>query len=371
MKIGILTFHHSYNCGSMLQAFALQTVLLKLGHEARIINFSNLGQQELYRLMSRPRSLKALAKNAVLLPHFRKIQTSFNSYEQFMRDYFIMDENVISDPGMLSDAGFDCIVAGSDQIWNITIADSDDAYFLPWVKNAKKIAYAPSFGAKDIARFASDPAFYSCCIKSFDRLSVRERNGQAWIKNLTGLDVPVVLDPTLLLDVNDYSQLEDCTIELPDEYIFYYSPGYSRDINALVKEVGKRYGMPVIAFNAKAYHLKGMGLFSGFTLPTIENPSSYLSLIKNASMVFTTSFHGTIFSAQYGKTFWTVKNGGMFGDDDRVLTLMDILGLEERLVPISYDEHFDYMKELDFTSFQRSLKDPRSRSYAFLEDALS
>lgn len=371
MKTGIITFHHSYNCGSMLQAFAMQTALSKLGHTARIINFSNKGQQELYSVMVRPKSFKALAKNAVLFSRRKTIEANYSSYEGFMRAFYNMDADVITDPEALSDKGFDCIVAGSDQIWNVTIADGDDAYFLPWVKNARKIAYAPSFGAKNIAKYSDDPDKYAELIKDFDAVSIRERNGQAWIKELTGLDVPLVLDPTLLLNRPDYEPLEDRSIKLPGDYIFYYSPGYASDINELIKRVSKHYDLPVIAFNAKAFHLKGMGVTSNFRLPVLENPSTYLSLIKNARIVFTTSFHGTIFSTLYRKTFWTVKNGGMFGDDDRVLTLMDTLGLEDRLIPIAFDEAFDYLQEPDFSHYEGNLAGPRKRSWSYLSRALS
>lgn len=371
LKVGIITFHKSHNCGSILQAFALQTILSRLGHDVRIINFSNKGQQRLYSIMAKPTSLKAIIKNAVLLPYRSGLEKNFDSYERFIRNHLYVDGAVVRDANLLSDFGFDCIVAGSDQIWNITIADGDDAYFLPWVKSAKKVAYAPSFGAKNIARFADDPSFYASCIKSFDALSIRENNGRVWIEDLTGLDVPVVLDPTLLLAAQDYDSLEDDSLVLPDEYIFYYSPGYSFDINELVKRVGRRYNLPVIAFNAKAFYLKGMGLVSDFRLPSTESPAAYLTLIKNARAVFTTSFHGTIFSSLYRKTFWTIKNGGMFGDDDRVLTLMNTLGLEDRLIPIEYDDGFDYLSSPDYSSFEGNLAVPRARSLAFLADAIS
>lgn len=371
MKIGIITFHHSYNCGSMLQAFAMQKALTSLGHVVQIINFSNKGQHELYSIMEKPSSLKAITKNIVLLRYRKTIENNYMTYERFMHRFFNMNKEVIQDSSDLTDDGFDCIVAGSDQIWNITIADSDDAYFLPWVVNARKVAYAPSFGAKNITRYSNNPNKYANLIKSFDSVSIRERNGQKWINELTGLKVPVVLDPTLLLKLSDYTTLEDNTLQLPKDYIFYYSPGYANDINVLVKNVSKRYNMPVIAFNAKAFHLKGMGVTSNFRLPALENPSTYLTLIKNARIVFTTSFHGTIFSTLYRKTFWTVKNGGMFGDDDRVLTLMSTLRLEDRLIPISFNNNFDYLRKPDYSHYEDNLSEPRKRSWDFLEQALA
>ena len=196
----------------------------------------------------------------------------------------------------------------------------------------------------------------------------RENNGKQWIKELTGKDVPVVLDPTLLLDVTDYDKIEE-KIDLPKKYIFYYSPSYNKKINKLVSRISKKYNLPVIAFNKKNFVTKGM-MFSGFKLPKIENPSVYLYLIKNATLVITTSFHGTIFSTIYKKRFWTIKNGGMFGDDDRVRTLMDNLDLNDRLITMNFDKDFDYLQDKDYANYEKLLYKMQQKSMKYLDEAL-
>lgn len=368
--VGILTFHRSHNCGSMMQAYALQTVIRDMGHNPEIINFSNEGQQRLYGAAFPSDSLKNLIKNAILLPRRGRLAQNREAYERFIADHFNLSGPVVNDPSLLSDEGFDVVVAGSDQVWNITIDDGDDAYYLPWVLHAKKVAYAPSFGAKNPERFAEDPRKYSNFLKGFDSLSVRERNGRDWIRRLAGIDVPVLLDPTLLIGRERYERLEMPLSNLPDRYLFYYSPSYSSDINSLVEEVSKKYGLPVVAFNARNFYVKGMNVTSSFSLPDVESPATYLSLIKHASVVFTTSFHGTIFSAMYRRPFWTVKNGGMFGDDDRVLTLASTLGIEDRLCPIAFDGRADYLSEPDWESIEDALLGKREESKAWLASAL-
>lgn len=370
-RVGILTFHHSYNCGSMMQAYALQTIVSRMGYRPSIINFSNEGQRRLYGTFFPVDSPKNVVKNAILLPRKARIERNNGAYERFMADHFELDGPVVSDPCMLTSDGFDAVIAGSDQVWNVTIDDGDDAYFLPWVRGARRVAYAPSFGAKNPREHSDNPQRYADYLTAFDAVSIRERNGQRWIRELAGLDVPVVLDPTLLLDACDYSALEQSVPGLPERYIFYYSPGYSTDINWLVERVSKKYGLPVVAFNAKHFYLNGMNLSSKFLLPSVESPATYLSLIKNASVVFTTSFHGTIFSTVYRKPFWTVKNGGMFGDDDRVLTLAATLGIEDRLCPIAFDDGIDYLSEPDWALFEDSLSAEREKSMAWLSSALA
>ena len=371
LAIGIITFHHSYNCGSMLQTYALQAVLERMGHTVRIINFSNEGQHRLYSVFAPATSPKNIIKNLVLLPHAARIRRNNESYEGFISSYFKLDGPEKRTYNQLDDSGFSAIVAGSDQVWNVTIDDGDIAYFLPWVKRARKIAYAPSFGARDISAYSDTPELYRDLIREFDALSIREANGRKWIKELTGIDVPVLLDPTLLLSADDYRLIEQPVDGLPSKYIFYYSPGYSSDINDLVKEVSKRYGLPVVAFNSKTFFTKAMNFTSDFVLPELENPSTYLYLIRNAEMIFTTSFHGTVFSALFHKTFWTVKNGGMLGDDDRVATLANSLGLADHLVPIGYDPSSDYARVFDYSEFEDSRSVERQHAIHYLKQAVS
>lgn len=368
-NIGIITFHASYNCGSMLQTYALKHKLENMGHTCRIINFSNTGQQLLYSVYGKNNSLKSLIRNFIIFLFHKRIRRNFDSYEYFIQKHFEVDKNRITNIQGLSDEGFDAIITGSDQVWNITIADGDDAYFLPWVKQAKKIAYAPSFGAKSPIVFAKDPSIYKEYLLDFDNISIRENNGKKWIKELTGLDVPVIIDPTLFHDFETYDAIRDKELKLPQKYIFYYSPGYDYSINKLVKKISKKYNLPVIAFNSRNFYVRGMS-FSGFSLPDIENPSTYLSLIKEASMVITTSFHGTVFSSIYNKCFWTVKNGGMFGNDDRILTLVDTLRLNDRLIPIEFDNNFNYLKEKDFSDFHSILIKEREKADNFLSTAI-
>ena len=145
-KIGIITFHNSYNCGSMLQAYAMQQVVeLLTQRSSEIIDFSNEGQQILYSVRQPNNSLKNIVKNIILTPWFERIARNYASYENFKKQNFHLSHHPIRKSTDLSDANYDIVVAGSDQIWNITIEDADDAYFLLWVKTAKKVSYATSF----------------------------------------------------------------------------------------------------------------------------------------------------------------------------------------------------------------------------------
>lgn len=353
-KIGIITFHNSYNCGSMLETYAIQKYLQKKDLENEIIDFSTKAQKELYDISFKNISIKNIIKNILLFPWRKKVKINNNQYEQFKSKNFKLSSDKYDEKKKIKD-NYSIVVAGSDQIWNITISDSDDAYFLPWVTKARKVAYAPSFGAQNILKVSSSPEKYKKYIVSFDALSVREKNGQKWIKDLTGRKAELLIDPTLLLSQEDYEKIEDNSCTPAGDYIFFYCPSFDNDICKFISKVSKKYNLPVITWSTKSYAVKAIYRY-GFKLPKYESPAIYLSLIKNAKLVFTTSFHGTIFSTIYRKNFYTIKNGGMYGDDDRVKTLLESIKLEDRLIPYAFDDNYDYMKNVNYNNYITELK---------------
>ena len=366
-KVGIITFHNSYNCGSMLETFAMQEIINKRGGKSTIIDFSSKGQKEMYDVFIPNKSLKNIIKNILVFPHKKRIRNNNLLYEKFKKDNFKLTNKSFSKMEELSDENFDVVVAGSDQIWNITIPDSDDAYFLPWVNKAKKVAYSPSFGSKNILKYSSTPEQYKNYLLSFTALSIRENNGKKWIKDLCRKDVEVLLDPTLLLDSTDYDKIIDNNYTPNNDYIFFYCPSFDTKICKFVKKISDKYNIKVIAWSTKSFYYKFVSKY-GFELVPYETPSLYLSLIKNAKLVITTSFHGTIFSTIYRKNFITVKNGGMYGDDDRVITLLDELNMKDRLLPFDFDNEFNYMNDVVYNKkYFDNLKKLQKKSIDYID----
>ena len=365
-KVGIITFHNSYNCGSMLETYAMQEIIKKGGLKAEIVNFSSPGQIELYNAWFKNNSLKNIIKNILIAPHINQIKKNNKKYIEFQKEKFNLSA-FATNSKILKDENYDTVISGSDQIWNITIDDYNDAYFLNWVKNAKKVAYSPSFGSKNILKYSKNPDKYREFILDYNAVSVRENNGKKWIKDLTGLDVPVLLDPTLLLEKEKYEKLIAKDASEKGEYIFFYSPGFDNNICKYIKNVANKYNMRVITWSSKHYYVKNIKKY-GFDLPKYENPEMYLYLIKNAKLIFTTSYHGTIFSTIFKKKFYTIKNGGMYGDDDRVITLLEQINLLDRLIPYEFDNNFNYMSEPDFTESDKNIVKLKKKSIKFLID---
>lgn len=367
-KIGILTFHNSYNCGSMLESYAIQTFINKNIGETEIIDYSSSGQKELYSVFEKNNSIKKIIKNILILPHYRRILLNNKKYEEFKTENFTLSDNVSE--SNISDEKYKAVIAGSDQIWNTTISDFNEVYLLPWVKRAKKIAYSPSFGAKNPLKFYKNKDKFIAMLKNFDALSVRENNGQEWIYDMLNIKVPVLLDPTLLLESKYYDEIEDKKFNPDYKYIFFYSPAFNRDICRFVKKIADKYKLKVITWSTKSYYIKFIKKF-GFILPPYESPAVYLHLIKNAELILTTSYHGTIFSTIYKKRFFTIKNGNMYGDDDRVKTLLKEINMQQNLIPYNFDDNFDYLQDTNYDKYYVKLSDLKMKSIKFLKENLS
>ena len=115
--IGIITFHNSYNCGSMLESYAMQESIKKYcSKDVEIINFSNQGQKELYSVWFKNNSLKNILKNILIIPNIKKIKNNNFQYEKFKRENFILSKKEYEITNELVDTNYKIIISGSDQI---------------------------------------------------------------------------------------------------------------------------------------------------------------------------------------------------------------------------------------------------------------
>jgi len=371
-KIGIITFHASHNCGSMLQALALQRKVDQLANtKSEIIDFSNKRQQRMYSIFVNPKNLKEFIKNILSIPFYGKLKKHYNSHLNFIKNYFNLTEMSYETQEQLKNLNgyFEYWICGSDQIWNITCGDADDAYFLNFVTEGIKIAYAPSLGAINIVEKADNIEKYKKYISEFSALSIRELNGKRRIEELVNRNVELLLDPTLLMLPEEWD--EYISQKLYDyNYIFYYAFHYSPEVNKIVKSISKNLKIPVIILDVKAWGIKGIFL-NGFKISKEFGPIAFLNLIKNANLVLTTSFHGTVFSVLYKKKFWYISSSMHNKDDDRAITLLNQVNLTERLVNINEIEMDNILSEIDFSKTTQSLNRQRQNSINFLKKSLN
>lgn len=369
-NIGIITFHRSYNCGSMLQAYALQTVLKKcFSTDSEIIDFSNAAQKRMYSILYKPHNVKELFRNILNLAFYRVIAAHNKDYEDFLNERLKCTKNRYSTLSQLDEnkMDFDLYITGSDQVWNTRAKDFDDAYFLPFVNSKSKIAYAVSLGATN-PNTSDNKGKYSSFIQSFDGVSVRERNAKKWIEELSGRNVEICLDPTLLVERNEWEVLA-ADKEVEDKYLFWYAMTYKKDVMEKVLAIGRKYNLPIYVLDAKEWSRRGL-FFHGIKLAPMGGPASYLSMVKNADMVITSSFHGTVFCNVFQKNFWYLNIHDHNTQDDRALFLLQQLGLTDRYVNKKEIMERDLLEKPNYTK-HNVLKKEIESSIKYLERYVS
>lgn len=331
MKIGIITFHASFNYGSMLQAWALQTYLESLGHEVHIVNYRSRIQRLTYhkpidfhnvenslssckRLLLYPSSIKPLNKKWHLfddfLHHELHLTKEYHTVRELEQAHF----------------DFDLLICGSDQIWNTNAPDSGEAYYGNWFKG-RKISYAASFG-----QFPEniDMDFVKAQMKNFSALSVREeKTKNVLFEAYLTKDIAVVCDPTLLLPAETYHALARGESLVKERYIFFYTPvGMPYEYFTIANNLAERTGIEVVT--EKAYYPKDLKKYPHIHeyLPT--GPREFLNLVKNATIVCGGSFHLQVFSILFHKNFYCIN-----GDKDaRTNNLLSKCGLENRIISL-------------------------------------
>ena len=317
MKVAILTFHNSpNNAGAVLQAWALQRTLEKLGHQACIIDyhrehcdmvpwwsFKSLGG--LYYTLKRfpCEIVRQKCCNAFRRCSLKRVGTKHGGHVDFQ--------------------GADAYIVGSDQVFNHRNNEMNPDFLLDFVPHGKKrIAYGASFGTD-----AFPDEYVQMLEKSlpkFDALSVREDSGSETVRRMAGVDAQVVLDPTLLHNAEEYRSLMAgvrCVTLLAEPYVFMYIIGRHPDAQRIALEKAREIGAKriVVMTNGRAeWHLPQHGLLKRIHIFT---PADFLSYISRAAYVVTNSFHGTAFSIIFNRPFASLRNGT--SGDSRMTTLLN------------------------------------------------
>jgi hypothetical protein len=368
MKIGILTFHRAHNYGALLQAYALQTFLKNLGHEVNLIDYWPEYHRSDYKLIPNFKSRSFSGKiKAVLyfLIGFFKILKRSRGYEQFIVKQF----NLSCNPRFKTDIEikyleYDAVVYGSDQIWRYSNYDTfegfSDVYFGAYPKNVKKkVAYAASMGVINSSKI--EESYLKSVLHNFNSISVRENNLKSVIEKILGHPVPLVLDPVFLLNRNQWLNLNAASNILPKEkYIFFYHLTFSKDAINFTNSLKAYYGFRIIEIRGRVAPL----LFGNRYAQT-ASPSDFISLIQNAEIVVSTSFHGVAFSLLFEKQFYAL---GMNNNSNRVQTLLGELGVSRRYLKKS--ESFDLNEKIDYGIINKSISLLKDKSQKYLIDSL-
>ena len=363
-KVAIMTWHTHENFGTALQAGATCSVLKSLGYESDLIQY-----------IPKPKITDATftdviwrCKNKakfIINPVYASSERS-ELFKEFLKKSAGYSATCTSFPELhdLNEL-YDAFICGSDQVWSPFFFDSK--YFLDFVENTNKmIAYAPSMGANKIENpFIREKM--KNLISRFKYLSIREQQGAKIIKELTGQDAKIVLDPTLLMTPVQWDShiKESETEKIQGEYIICYFLGEANKYMNYVNALSQKMGVPYYVIPVKAKQKNSN------CVPFEVGPCEFVSLIKNAKYVVTDSFHGTAFAVNYNIPFTVFKR---FKDNDpknqnsRIYSFLDMLGLENRLV--DYKKSVGDVLECDFSNANKKLSEIREESLNYLKNAL-
>lgn len=363
MKVGIITYHNPNNYGALCQAVASRVVFSQFGI-ASIIDYQNdFISGELKVVRFKPTIAGAFRAIKDLLRYSHK-RVAIKSFEKFLRDHGNLTEPA-NDQVELKRVShdFDVLVSGSDQVWNPHCANADGSidenYFLEFSHAGQKcISYGSSFGAHQFSPAEAERV--KKYLKKFTALSVREKEGAQYLENLLKRKVECVLDPTLLLSEDDWSQY--CTpIELPDKYVLIYIFNRTKLSKTVVERVRNATDLPVVVIDQE--------LTAGFECVKhirSAGPGEFLHAFKNASYVVTDSFHGCCFSVNFGKKFIAVSPGLK---SNRIKSLFGILGCESRLV-CSDEDAQEIHVEHEVSPVSDILRSERERCMQYISDAM-
>lgn len=306
MRIGILTVPFNNNYGGFLQAYALKTILLRMGHEVIFIN----------RRRNKKTSLKfrfyyLMIKLHIIDDFLEKRIREISVYtEEFKKRYLSpITEEYYSTVELreCTKLGIDFYVVGSDQVWRYNYAqDSIDNYFFNFLEgiDAPRISFSASFGTDNMEYPKEKVDKVSALLKKFVGISVREQSGKELLEKYFGLQpdfAKVVLDPTLLLLPEDYEKLfKDKKVVNGEKYLFTYILDYSNQIEEVLYTIKSELGIKKKEFKVQTSDLKAVDV--------IAPVEDWLASIYYADYVITDSFHGTVFSILFNKPFITICN---------------------------------------------------------------
>ncbi len=379
MKIGIITQPLHTNYGGILQNYALQQVLKRMGHTVTTVRQSNPPKSLLKEwkgwlkysvfhilyptrydkpaIVVSGRETKEIRKNINLfIDSHIDCSPTIGSHEEFSN---------------LKDAGHDAFIVGSDQCWRPKY-NKDLLYemflsFLPDNSQVKRLAYAVSFGTDQWEMNEEQTRICSGLAKSFSFISVREDSGVRLCKEYLGVGSTQVLDPTLLLDRNDYlSLIKDDSDEIPQNSLLAHILDPCVEIDNFINIAAGKTGL--VPFSILPKQPGSFGTFfrmkrhmNEFIFPS---PETWLKSIASSGMTIVDSFHGMVFSIIFNKPFWVIGNAdrGM----SRFTSLLKLFNLEDRLVKIDENRTIDFHKPIDWEQVNRIREDQRTKSLDLL-----
>lgn len=358
MKTGILTYHNTRNCGALLQAYALQKTLFHLGIDNDVIDYHCAKIEGAYKIkrIHEIQSLKELVKWILTVRTARKSQTKFDA---FKAQYLKLSRPYLRDTIIEANDSYDTFITGSDQVWNFNLNGSDYTYVLDFAHDDKiKLSYAASMGSKSIEK-GNEEKFTQELLK-FHGVSVREKPLKEYVDGILNIDSELVLDPTLLLEKEDYDFGKSSRI-IDEKYIFVYTIASTPNIEKAAKILSKETGYPIV-WGHMSYKKK-----KGVLNKTDISPDEFINYIQNAEYVLTSSFHGMALSIVLEKQFFYDLDIKKQNNNSRLETLAEVLDLESQKIDDAYFAS-QAREKINYQQLHPKFEKLKEKSLSFLID---
>lgn len=379
MKVGILTILNVNNYGAELQCCALYRKLQQLGYDAEVINYLfGIHPEHVFDGEKRtvPIPLKQLIK-VKLLPVVQNMFCMFHQknkrlrnkrFDEFHAKYNHLTSTVYPSVKSLYEAKFnyDVLCIGSDQVWNYMKGYSLEPFFACFDKNnTKRITYASSIGLSSLSVEAEQ--VFKKELASFAYISVREQQASEILEKLLDRKIDVVLDPTLILNKQEWIEVAKYDMCPKEKYLLVYIVTIKPCdyVLTLARHIAKQRNLKIVRICRDAYPEH-----SGSDVEEIltAGPSDFVGLFSKAEFVVTNSFHGTVFSINFSKPFYSVIKSH-HSTNSRLTSILKKLGLEDRIVPVG--SQLPMISDIDFSDPSAKLEAERKLSIEYINKALS
>lgn len=379
--IGVCIKYFHENYGGTLQAFATTKILDDLNIDYELIRYTK--KNNIFtKIKYIPRLLngvlindkyEAIKKKIGMKKHpdiARADAVRMRAFHDFQKKYFTrLSEEYIGYKALCEGARkYSAIVTGSDQLWSPAGLPTNyyNLMFVP--DSVRKISYASSFGVNNIPFYQKKRTIKF--LNRLDFISMRENRGSEIVKELTGKNVPVVLDPVFMLSQERWNQVIPVKKMLEEPYIFAYFLGTNVEHRNAVKELQKKTGYKIVALRHLDQYVDEDETF-GDIAPYEVGPEEFLNFLRGAEYICTDSFHGSVFSIIYEKKFMTFNRydeGSKHSKNSRIDTLCENLGLNKRRYT-KQDGIDNIFEKIDYSIVGEKVKELKEEARLYLSEA--
>lgn len=356
-KVAIVTILDNTNYGTYLQALATGLCIKKLGHEVEVVHYTRPFMTVCGRFKSYLREgITKIIKSGWRIP--QTVRHRSRDYQYLQKFVPVTSEYCGFSELQKNPPVADIYMTGSDQVWNsIYNRGTDRTYFLDFApKGKKRVAYAASIG---MDRFPDEEVSeVKALLAKYSAITVREADAVETLGKI-GIISEVVLDPTLLLDNKQWSEIASKdNMDFDEPYLLLYTvekEAQNRLIEHYAKQVAKKYGLKIYQVS---YDIKRKSLPCADKVFAEATPDIFLNLMKKASYVIVSSFHGTAFAINFNKPFLTIAANRF---NSRVNNLLNITALQHRLITDEMQD-IDSISDIDYEKVNQRLADERKSS---------